>query len=1063
MASQLELAQKPFIELQIEALVEENVIKPNRVGKFIEKLESRIVSLRSLDRRKPFKLPLMRRPNSSDDDYPKISKFVPPEKIVVVGGFKTSTAIKRANYVDIAIPLPSRYLEKKDIKNQRYYKKRALYLRQLAHLLRKDDLVEELHFRYHQGDVMKTVLILTPKCGKLKSAGIMFQLFAYPAEDVIKLSMLHPAHGNLAPKWFFKDYPVESYDPAVKKFLESDSDVMPSPFYNSSILFDIEVVANSALLTEQLSPHASLTEALVLAKIWLYQRELHNLFSFIISMYMAYLQTRQVIHQNMSSYQVFKTTIKSLASSDWDQAGLSYFDDSKEKISTFKPFFPIVFLSPSGALNLCYNITQDLYDRLKHEAQVAQGIFASNSSHTFELLFLTKLDFANKFDVIVQLPKCTAEPPLDLEYLKKWMDHGTFSRRVYSDYILKTVRTALTDRIVLVQQSIEHLSAGCAEYLPAVSNSGEDDTFTFGLSLDPEKSLRLVDVGPEAQSDEAEEFRRFWGSKCELRLQNGIISETVVWQVDRFHQRRAIIEHILDYAIKKRHNLPKVIVHSTLLERFISLENVLFQWRDEPSLIGETNTSNGSKRKCRQDDIKPIGVGEEVFQKLLCAYNEFNKVLRNVEGMKHAITSIQPISQHLRNSSVFPPLPVSLQRRNISLKRRKGVSIFPEDFDQVGNLLHIEPSEILIALESTGKWPNELEAFEAARLEYLIELGEALKEREYCVKFADNFLDVLHGQFVFRIHVKCPKQIALISASSSKGDFHKTRTDLEIMPKIHSALDQLYREKPAFGLTCRLVKRWIYCQLLTDHLSDITLDLIVAHLFLNPEPYTEPSSSLLGFRRFLKLMAQHDWNQSPLMVNFNNQLKVDEETRLKDAMLKDRSRYPPLVICTPYDREASFWTKKTPTMPLLDLLVRICSAAHRFICSDVAPNIRGLFQPNIKLFDMIVFLRSEVVQNLFMNTNPSKVFELHGREPEEKNPSALKVMPIVDLNLVEQYVKLLRDSYDKTAVFFYDKYGQRMIGVVLRPEDSSAAPADLAAGMKKLGSKLVESVKLVKK
>lgn len=1073
MASQLELAQKPFIELQIEALVEENVIKPNRVSNFIKKLESRILSFSSLDRSKLSTLPLLGRPNSTNDDHPKISKFVPPEKIVVVGGFKTLTAIRRANYVDVAIPLPSQCLEKKDIKNQKYNQKRALYLRQLARLLRKDDLIEELHFRYFQGDVLKPVLILTPKCSKLKSAGIMFQLFVYPPEDVMKLSMLHPSHGNLAPRWFFKDYPIENDDPSIEEFFDSDSDVTPSPFYNSSILSDMEMIANSALLSEQLGPHTSLTEALMLAKIWLYQRELHNHFSFIISMYMAYLQTQQVIHQNMSSYQIFRTTIKSLVSSDWSQTGLSYFDDSKEKISTFKSFFPIIFLSPSGILNICYNITQDLYDRLKHEAQATQSIFASNSSHTFELLFLKKLDFVNKFDVVVHLPRATAAPPSNLEYLKKMLDHGVFSPHVYSEFILKTVRMGLTDRIVLVQQSNEHFFVNDKWDFgsPPSSPAEEDNTFTFGLLLDPEKSLRIADVGPEAQSDEAEEFRRFWGSKCELRLQNGIISETVVWPVDRFHQRRAIIKHILAHAMK-RHDIPHVIVHYTALERFISLQNVFFKWRDEPNSITDTSTNGGSKRKRREDSIQPIGVGEEVFQKLLCAYNEFNKVLRNVDGMKHAITSIQPMSQHLRSSSVFPPLPVSLQHQNSSLKRRRGVSIFPENFDEVGKILHIEPADILLTLESTGKWPNELEAFEAARLEYLIELGEALQEREYSVKFADNFLDVLHGQFLFRVHVKCPKQLALISASSSKGDFHNTRTDLEIMPKIHSALDQLYREKPAFGLTCRLVKRWIYCQLLTDHFSDITLDLIVAHLFLNPEPYTEPSSSFCGFRRFLMLMAQHDWNQSPLMVNFNNQLKVDEATRLKDAMLKDRSKYPPMVISTPYDKETSSWTKKTPTMPLLDLLVRICRKAHQFICSDVVPNIeiiddcRALFRPNIKLFDLIVMLRSEVVQNRFMNIDRSKSFKLTGKELGERDPSALKVMPVVDLNLIEQYVRILRGKYDKKALFFYDKYGQQMIGVVLKPEsESSAAPEDLkklAVGIKKLGSKMVESIKLVK-
>lgn len=181
MTSQLELVQKPFIELQIEALVQENSIKPKKVGDFIAKLESRILSVSSLDYNKLLKkkrpiLPLIGRPNasSSDDDYPKVLKFIPPEKLIVVGGFKTLTAIKRANHVDLAVPMPSSCLEKKDIKNQRYQQKRALYLAQLGQLLNclsqnEGDPIEKLEFRYHQGDFLKPILLITPRSDKLNS------------------------------------------------------------------------------------------------------------------------------------------------------------------------------------------------------------------------------------------------------------------------------------------------------------------------------------------------------------------------------------------------------------------------------------------------------------------------------------------------------------------------------------------------------------------------------------------------------------------------------------------------------------------------------------------------------------------------------------------------------------------------------------------------------------------------------------------------------------------------------------------------------------------------------
>lgn len=1063
MASQLELTQKPFIELQIEALAEDNKIKPEKVEDFIDELEAKLLSIKDLDYNKilnrTFRIPLIGRPNSLNADYPRSFEFIPPERLEVVGGFQTSTALKRKSHVDLAVFMPVECLDKKDIKNQRYQHKRALYLAQIAFLLNGklgEGLIEKLEFQYYQGDFLKPVLLISPHSAKLKNK-ITFQLFICLPENAIKLSLLHPDHGNIAPKWFFKDYNFEDLDSSLEEFIEGDSDVCVSPFYNSSILFDLEMVPNSNILYEQIGAHPSLKESLMLTKIWLLQRELHQ-FSFIISMFVAYLQTKQILHQNMSSYQIFKTTIKSIATSEWKESGFSYYDDFRDKIKMFSSYFPIVFLSPSGNLNLCYNITEDLYLRLKHEAILSQSILTD----TFEMLFLKKVNFVNKFDAIVHLPKCTKKLPMNnLDFIKRFMDHSVFTPKVYSSNILNLVQKALNDRILLVQESPNHTVFNKRWNLKGIpyDPSNEDNTFTFGLLLEPEKSLRIIDVGPEAQTPESEVFRQFWEPKCQLRLQNGVISETVVWHVNRFSQRRSIIKYILTHALK-RLSIQNVVVHYTLLERFISLQNIFFEWSDEQ----KNQITNGQAQKRKLDEFtgQPIGVGEEVFQKVLHAYNGLNKIIRNVEGLKHLITGIQSISPHLRASSVFPPLPVNLQIRNKTLKRRKGVTLFPTDFTQTGKVLHIEPIEILITVENTGKWPNDLSAFKAAKLDYLIELGEALKDKQYTVKFANNYLDVLYGQFVFRLKIKCIKELTLLASGSGKQEFQRCRFELEILPRVHAALDQLYREKPAFGLTCRLVKRWLSCHLMTDHISDIALDLIVAHTFLHPQPYTEPSSSLCGFRRFLMLMSKHDWKQLPLVVNFDNQLKIDEINTIRNSMLESRSKFPPLVLCTPYDKDSSPWTKLEPDSAKLELLCQICNKAFEYLNKDILSSLetveecKSLFLPNFKLFNLMIKLHPHIVQNFFASIHPPKGYKLTGKEKS----GDLKVMPIVGLNIIEEYVKILRKKYDDVAVFFFDRYGQRVVGVILKPEFKKLDKDEFIKDIKQLGTKLVESVKV---
>lgn len=1062
MSSQLLLAQKPFIELQIDALVEENRIKSKRVDKFIGQFRERINSIKELDYEKildkKLRLPLIGRPNEFGSDYPKGFKFVPPEDVVIIGGYRTSTAIKDKTYIDLAIPMPSKHLEKKDVKNQRYHRKRALYLAQLAALLNGSiglGLIEGLEYRYHQGDFLKPLLLITPKDPKLRKCAI-FQLFIYPElkSCPLKSSLLVPSHGNIAPKWFFQDYPHANEE--QEKFFQGDSESVTSPFYNSDILVDLEIISNSDILSEHVGEYKSINDALMLAKIWLLQRDLNSKFSFIISMLVAYLQTKQIIHQNMSSYQIFKMIIKSLAESTWDTDGLSYFDDFSHKISEFKSSFPIVFLSPSGVLNLCYNITSDLYNRLKHEAQLARDLLSENKIESFDILFLKKLEFFSKFDAIVHLPKCSKRLPMNLNLLKRFMDNGVLTPYVYSDYIMCPIRRALTDRVVLIQQSSEHLSHTDKRWnLKSIpyDPGNEDNTFSFGLLLDPEKSLRILDIGPPADTPEAEDFRKFWDPKSQLRLQNGIISETVVWHVDSFSQRRSIIKYILTHAIKKL-NLNQIIVHYTLLEQSISLQNVYFKWANENGTqSSESEKPLLGKRKRDQDnsdDSKPIGVGEEIFQKVLQSYNELNKFLRSIDNMKYSITSIQPMSHHIRSSATFPPMPVSLQPRIKSLKRTRGVAVFPDNFDETGKILYIEPIDVLVTLEGSGKWPNDFEALEAAKQAYLIQLAEFLREQSYSVKLAtETYLDILHGQFVFRIRVRCPKDLTLSSQAQTKQEFQRRRLELEIVPRIHASLDQLYRERIPFGTTCRLIKRWISCQLLTDHLSDLTIDLVVAHLFINPHPYTEPASSSCGFRRFLELVATYDWERTPLIVNLDNQIKQDEITRIKDSMIEDRGKFPPMVICTPYDKEASPWTRSNPSKQSLDLLVRLCTKAHEYFNNeillkwDVKDECKALFRPNFKIFDMIIKLDPKVVQNFFMSFDPPKGYRLKGKEANGNNPSAFQVMPIVGFSIIEQYTNLLKKKFGNSASFFFDKYGQRVIGVLLKPESEYIQEIDV--------------------
>ena len=93
------------------------------------------------------------------------------------------------------------------------------------------------------------------------------------------------------------------------------------------------------------------------------------------------------------------------------------------------------------------------------------------------------------------------------------------------------------------------------------------------------------------------------------------------------------------------------------------------------------------------------------------------------------------------------------------------------------------------------------------------------------------------------------------------------------VPSVHAT--RVHQQFPAFSTGARLCKRWVAAQLLSNHISDEALDLMVAYLFVSPAPYLSPGSPLTAFLRFLSLLVCFDWLSEPLVVNFNNELSSE--------------------------------------------------------------------------------------------------------------------------------------------------------------------------------------------
>lgn len=170
-------------------------------------------------------------------------------------------------------------------------------------------------------------------------------------------------------------------------------------------------------------------------------------------MLVVYLLKQRTVGPQMSCYQIMKATLNFLATHDFRSTPLSLCDaQDPQQLADFQTAFDMVFVDPSGLVNLCGRVTLGCYMELQHEAALSMALISSNpiaanaatseqtmndSDNTdgnttsssdsddlesFQALFITKVPFHSKFDHLLTvraeqaqlvsiLQKCTPKLP----------------------------------------------------------------------------------------------------------------------------------------------------------------------------------------------------------------------------------------------------------------------------------------------------------------------------------------------------------------------------------------------------------------------------------------------------------------------------------------------------------------------------------------------------------------------------------------------------------------------------------------------------------------------------
>lgn len=109
----------------------------------------------------------------------------------------------------------------------------------------------------------------------------------------------------------------------------------------------------------------------------------------------------------------------------------------------------------------------------------------------------------------------------------------------------------------------------------------------------------------------------------------------------------------------------------------------------------------------------------------------------------------------------------------------------------------------------------------------------------------------------------------------------------EAISLCHTFFFSLYQENSSFGPACCLVKRWLSAHLLdSGHISEESIELLVASLYLRPQPHEPPQQPQVAFFRFHYMMATTNWNTECIILNMNEELSRKSDLFSKQKLKK---------------------------------------------------------------------------------------------------------------------------------------------------------------------------------
>ncbi|EPS66252.1 hypothetical protein M569_08520, partial [Genlisea aurea] len=876
-------------------------------------------------------------------------KFRKPVSMEIGGSYSIRSVAKPDVNIDLFLRLPKECFYEKDYLNHRYHAKRFLYLCIVKKYLTKSALVKDVAWLAFHNEARKPVLVVYPGTKLIDNTAFCVRIIP-TATSLFTISKLNLGRSNIR---------------AVSQ---------ATPKYNSSILEDMFIEEGNEIIRRTFVDSRELVDALILLKVWarknlLYVHDCLN--GFLITLIMAYLASnsgKHCISSSMSTLQVLRIMLDFIANSKtWDSVIIFGTEGEKstsvKKKTQLEPF-PVNMCGSFADYNMAHRMSASGFQELRSAAILALNCLDKCKDGGFIELFMTKIDYPSKYDYCIRL---NLKDNHNFYALGFCLDDECW--RSYELKVLSILDQAMQGRANLIRVTWRNTSTFC-NFESGFSMLNAEPVFVCISIGSMEEAFKQIIMGPSPEDkDKALEFRKFWGDKATLRwFRDGRIAEVAVWEHEEW-DKHLIIKEIAEHVLVRHLSLPK----QNIISMVDQLDFVLH---------------HGSK--------DPISLSKN----LLKAYDELSKHLRLVDDIPLKISSVQPLDSAFRLTSVFPPVPNPLARRESNLV-------------ELGKptATCIQPLEVIIQLEGSGNWPMDEIAMEKTKSAFLLKIAESLHAKWGipCTATEDD-VDVFVSGYAFQLKILHERGLSLVKKQGKNQLKRILSSDRQLFLRSQhsSMLNGLRGRYPVYGPVVRLAKRWVAAHLLSNLLAEEAIELLVAHLFLKPLPFRTPCSRISGFLRFLRLLSEYDWSFSPLIIDINGDLTPDDDKEINEKFMSNRKEYennvlgvkPAMYLATNYDQESEAWTSQSPTAIDLKRLGAYATSTAALLSDIVMKNQvdscyawERLFRTPLNNYDAVVLLHRAILPNPERLLFPSEIKQgkqlMEGKATKTFQPSIL--------------------------------------------------------------------------